>query len=169
MVSIFENTKPQMNADERRFVESGIEHIFSDSYGNLINLPQRAQRLFLPFEFESEKILQQRNGTRMTRIARIFTDNVDPCESASSAQSVFYYIPSCTARASAFIGVMPASVTSAAIRRHVWLKPYVDSPRGWREAVHRHVCPCGGIRGGALQRRDSGRLHLRLNNRVGGA
>ncbi len=70
--------------------------------------------------------------------------------------------------------------------------PYVDSPSGWREAVHRHVCPCGGIRQGlrplrtrvhvcqcagirvhaidwrdsrrgcALQRRDSGRLHLRF-------
>src|SRR3990170_6626606 len=38
---------------------------------------------------------------------------------------------------SAFIGVMPA-------------------------AMHRHVCPCGGIRGCALQRRDSGRLHLRF-------
>ncbi|MDP2841609.1 MAG: hypothetical protein Q8O17_04970, partial [Candidatus Methanoperedens sp.] len=25
--------------------------------------------------------------------------------------------------------------------RHVWLTPYVDSPSGWREAVHRHVSP----------------------------
>ena len=37
------------------------------------------------------KALTQRNRTRMTRIARIFTD---PCASASSAQSVFYCTPS---------------------------------------------------------------------------
>ncbi len=70
--------EPQINADERRFIKSGIERIFLDYiYSNLINSPQRAQssqRSFLPFEIESEKILQERNGTRMTRIGRIFTD-----------------------------------------------------------------------------------------------
>jgi len=38
-----------------------------------------------------EKAALSRLRTRMTRIARIITD---PCASASSAQSVFYYIPS---------------------------------------------------------------------------
>jgi len=37
--------------------------------------------------FVDGKIIPQRNGTRMTRIGRIFTD---PCVSTSSAQSVFY-------------------------------------------------------------------------------
>jgi hypothetical protein len=49
IISSILNAKPQINADERRFV-----HL---------------------------------NRTRMTRIARIFTD---PCASVSSAQSVFY-------------------------------------------------------------------------------
>ncbi len=35
-------------------------------------------------------MLQQRNGTRMTWIGRIFTDTHYPCASASSVQSVFY-------------------------------------------------------------------------------
>jgi hypothetical protein len=42
---------------------------------------------------EFGEMLQQRHGTRMTRIGRIFADNFDPCASASSAQSVFYRIP----------------------------------------------------------------------------
>jgi hypothetical protein len=95
--------------DERRFVDSGIQRLFvTDIDCNLINSPQRAQssqRLILPFGFESGKILQQRNGTRMTRIVRIFTD---PCASASSARSVFYR---CHSRVnyllSAFISVHP--------------------------------------------------------------
>jgi len=38
------NMKPQMNADERRFIESKIEPIFSNYiYSNLINSLQRAQ------------------------------------------------------------------------------------------------------------------------------
>jgi hypothetical protein len=77
--------------DERRFIESGIQRLFvTDIDCNLINSPQRAQssqRLILPFGFERGKILQPRNGTRMTRIGRIFTDL---CVSVSSAQSVFY-------------------------------------------------------------------------------
>jgi len=36
------------------------------------------------------EMLQQLNGTRMTRIGRIFTDTHYPWVSASSAQSVFY-------------------------------------------------------------------------------
>ncbi|MBU4223335.1 MAG: hypothetical protein KKA10_17230, partial [Euryarchaeota archaeon] len=78
--------------DERRFIDSGIQRIFiNDHDSDLINSPQRAQssqRLILPFEFESGKILQQRNGTRMTRIGRIFTDIIDPCVSASTVTPV---------------------------------------------------------------------------------
>jgi len=40
---------------------------------------------------EIREMLQQRHGTRMTRIRQIFTD---PCLSASSVQSVFYRNPS---------------------------------------------------------------------------
>jgi hypothetical protein len=39
---------------------------------------------------EIREMLQQQNGTRMTRIGRIFTDTHYPCASASSAQSVLY-------------------------------------------------------------------------------
>ena len=42
---------------------------------------------------EIGEMLQQRHGTRMTRIGRIFTDIFNPWVSASSAQSVFYRIP----------------------------------------------------------------------------
>ncbi len=37
------------------------------------------------------EMLQQRHGTRMTRIGQIFTDLFNPCVSVSSAQSVFYH------------------------------------------------------------------------------
>ena len=79
------------DADERRFIDTNSQRIsvkYCDS--DLIYSPQRAQssqRSFLPFEIESEKILQEQNGTRMTRIGRIFTDSR---VSVSSAQSVFY-------------------------------------------------------------------------------
>jgi len=101
----------------------------------IILSPQRAQRtqssdISLTMY---EKAAASRFRTRMTRIARIFTDT---WASASSVQYVFH--PNkIIEHVSAFIDVMPA-------------------------AMHRHVCPCGGIRGCALQRRDSGRLHLRL-------
>ncbi len=106
MVSIFENKKPQINADERRFIDSNSQRIFiNDRDNDSINSPQSSQRSFLPFEFESGEILQQRNGTRMTRIGRIFTD---PRASASSAQSVFYRSPSSMKNSlSAFIHVHP--------------------------------------------------------------
>jgi hypothetical protein len=39
---------------------------------------------------EIKEMLEQLNGTRMTRIGWIFTDNHYPRTSASSAQSVFY-------------------------------------------------------------------------------
>jgi hypothetical protein len=42
---------------------------------------------------EIGEMLQQRHGTRMTRIRRIFMDIFNPWVSASSAQSVFYRIP----------------------------------------------------------------------------
>ncbi len=91
------------DTDERRFIESGIKRIFSDYiYSNLINSPQSLQRLFTCLLSGIGNVIQQRNGTRMTRIRRIFTDTVNPCV---SVLSVFYYIPSCTTRASAFIRV----------------------------------------------------------------
>ena len=39
---------------------------------------------------EIGEMLQQRYGTRMIRIGRIFTDILNPCVSALSAQSAFY-------------------------------------------------------------------------------
>jgi len=101
MQTVETKNKPQINADERRFIESGIQRIFVDDIDrNLINSPQRAQssqRFFMHLMSEFGNKPQQRLRTRMTRIRRIFTDNVDPCVSVSSVQSVFYSIPSCTA------------------------------------------------------------------------
>jgi hypothetical protein len=54
----------------------------------LDNSSQRTQSSEVPM---CETALRQRLRTRMTRIARIFTD---PCASALSAQSVFYRNPS---------------------------------------------------------------------------
>ncbi len=66
--------KPQINADERRII---------------ITTHRKERKVEQdPLNFCNEK--HPRNRTRMTRIARIFTDTVNPCVSASSAQSVFY-------------------------------------------------------------------------------
>src|SRR5659263_369908 len=51
---------------------------------------QKAQSSTIPVK-TYEKATPARLRTRMTRISRIFTDQ---CESASSALSVFHYIPS---------------------------------------------------------------------------
>ncbi len=95
MVLVKEKIKPQINADEHRFIESGIERIFSGFiYINLINSPQRAQssqRLFPCSLSAIVNVQSQRLRTRMTRIGRIFTDNVDPCISAPSVKSAFHY------------------------------------------------------------------------------
>jgi hypothetical protein len=83
------NAKPQINADERRFVNLNIQRL-SEVYSVncMIESPQRAQSsVFTMYK----KAATSRLRTRMTRIARIFTD---PCASASSAQSVFYWTPS---------------------------------------------------------------------------
>jgi hypothetical protein len=42
---------------------------------------------------EIDEMPTKRYGTQMTWIGRIFTDILNPCASASSAQSVFYRIP----------------------------------------------------------------------------
>ncbi len=68
------------DADERRFIESGIERIFSDYiFSNLINSPQRAQssqRLILQLLSEIGNMLPQRLRTWITQIRRIFTDTI---------------------------------------------------------------------------------------------
>jgi hypothetical protein len=83
--------KPQMKADERRFVNLNIQH-FSEFYqrNSLIISPQRSQSLAIPAN-KHETAPSSRRGTRMTQIARIFAD---PCASALSVLSVFYRIPS---------------------------------------------------------------------------
>jgi hypothetical protein len=116
MQTIEMKNKPQINADERRFIESGIQRIFVDNIdSNLINSPQRAQSS-----------------------QRFFTNTFNPCVSVSSVQSVFYYIPYCIASVSTFIMPKPCGFST----------PRTRMP--------------AGIRGHALQRRDSGRFHLRL-------
>ncbi|MBU4220633.1 MAG: hypothetical protein KKA10_03265 [Euryarchaeota archaeon] len=82
--------KPQINADERRFVNLNIQR-FSEVYqiNSLTKSPQstqRSQSATIPVT-AYETAPPSRRGTRMTRISRIFTD---PCASVSSAQSVFH-------------------------------------------------------------------------------
>ena len=105
--------KPQINADERRFVDFISLHFTEVCPANsLINSPQSAQRArsVAIFAFWIKKLLQIRGGTRMTRIGRIFTDTINPCASVSSVQSVFYCNPLC--RVSAFICVHPRLIFS---------------------------------------------------------
>jgi len=86
--------KPQINADERRFVNLDIQHLSEVYQGNsLLKSPQstqRSQSSALPASAYEPAPPSQR-GTRMTRIGRIFTD---PRASVSSAQSAFYCLPS---------------------------------------------------------------------------
>jgi len=82
--------KPQINADEHRFVNLNIQHL-SEVYerNSLIKSPQSMQSTatFVP---RYERALPQRLRTRMTQIRRIFTDTYNPCASVSSVQSVFH-------------------------------------------------------------------------------
>ena len=103
--------KPQINADERRFVDFNLEHlsgVFSRKY--CVNSPQSSQRtqstaiqaiLF-------DKVQQLRIKTRITRLRPIFTDNQRA--SASSAQSMFHSNPS------AFICVHPRLIFDSEMR-----------------------------------------------------
>ncbi len=85
----FYKKEPQINADERRFVNE------PQRFANEPQRTQRAQRFF-------KRIAPQKTQrTRMIRIGRIFTDVLNPCASVSSVQSVFYR------NASAFICVHP--------------------------------------------------------------
>jgi len=88
---------------------------------------------------------QPQYGTRMTRMGRIFTD---PRKSASSAQSAFHHV--CSSLKNAASG--------ASVSAFITPKPCgFSTPRTRMPA---------GIRGHALQRRDSGRYHPRFFKNV---
>ncbi len=81
--------KPQMNADERRFINSkAYRSTGTHSETKFIKSPQ--SMVAKPFSLLLRNVQIPRNGTWMKRIGRIFTDNSNPCASASSVQSVFY-------------------------------------------------------------------------------
>ena len=87
-------TEPQINADERRFVNLDIQHLSEVYQGNsLLKSPQSTQRsqslAIHATAYESAPPTQR--GTRMTQIVKIFTDLR---ESASSVTSIFYTNPS---------------------------------------------------------------------------
>ena len=91
--------EPQINADERRFVDCNLEHlsgVFSRKY--CVNSPQSSQSTAIQ-AILFEKMQQLRIKRRLTRLRPIFTDNKRA--SASSAQSMFHSNPS------AFICVHP--------------------------------------------------------------
>jgi len=87
--------EPQINADERRFVNLNLQR-FSKVYqrNTPIKSPQstqrsqRSQSSAIPVT-AYETAPPSRRGTRMTQIGRIFTDR---CASVSCEQSVFYRI-----------------------------------------------------------------------------
>ncbi len=57
-----------------------------------INLsPQRTQSVVTIFLLWYEKVLTLLHRTRMARFSRSSMDNFNPCESVSSAQSVFHH------------------------------------------------------------------------------
>jgi len=88
----YRETEPQINADERGFVDLNLQLL--PTVYSTTKSPQSAQRtqsaeLFATFELRSGKRPKTRRRTRMTRIQRIFTDlHV----SASSAQSAFHHV-----------------------------------------------------------------------------
>ena len=77
--------KPQINADERRFIYR--LHLRLIDYITLQKAKSIAAMFFETFLARPRKFPKPQYRTRMTRIARIFTD---PCASASSVQSVFH-------------------------------------------------------------------------------
>ncbi len=87
--------KPQINADERRFVGCNLEHlseVFSRKY--CVYSPQSSQRTqstaILAILFEN--VQQQRIKRRITRLRQIFMDNQRT--SALFVQSMFHSNPS---------------------------------------------------------------------------
>jgi len=88
LVSVY--YEPQINADERRFINLDIQHLFEFYPVNSMNesLQSTQSSAFTTYE----KAAASRFRTRMTRIGRIFTDTHNPCVSVSSAQSVFHPI-----------------------------------------------------------------------------
>jgi len=87
--------KPQINTDERRFVDCNLEHlsgVFSRKY--CVNSPQSSQRTqsaaIQAILFEN--VQQLRIKTRISWLRQIYMDN--QCSSASSAQSMFHSNPS---------------------------------------------------------------------------
>jgi len=73
----YRETEPQMNADERRFIERDFQQYSKDGK------PQSLDSKLPAFKHENETL----NSTRMTQIKRIYTD---PRKSAPSAKSAFY-------------------------------------------------------------------------------
>jgi len=157
--------EPQINPDERRFVNPNIQH-FSEVYqGNsLIKSPQstqRSQSYAIPATTYETAPLSRR-GTRMTQIGRILTDLR---ASVSSVQSVFHRNPS------AFIMPKPCGFSrpkpngsrlpnnTYALAGHTWTRP--PEAQLWVPSTPRTLMPVG-IRGQTLQMCDSGRLHPRL-------
>ena len=130
--------KPQINADERRFVDFNIQHfseLFPENY--LIKSPQSTQSTqsaTIP-AIRNEKAPPPRRGTRMARIGRIFTY---PRASASSAQSVSYRRSS---GASAFVRVHPRLIfyremrerreVAVCTKAHCLNSPEAGYGRGW--------------------------------------
>jgi hypothetical protein len=84
IVSGYRETEPQINADERRFVDRDFQQ---QSKNDAKPLSSGLKPLALKHGNET------RNSTRMPRIQQIFTD---PCKSAQSVKSVFHHADSRT-------------------------------------------------------------------------
>jgi hypothetical protein len=73
----YRETEPQINADERRFVDRDFQQYSKDGK------PQSSDSKLPALKYANKT----RNSTRMTLIQPMFTD---PCKSAPSAKSAFY-------------------------------------------------------------------------------
>ena len=98
----FLDKEPQINADERRYNPvTDFISFFVDSFFYVTDFSVTLCK---------EHKAQPQCGTR---IGRIFTDNFNPCASASSAQSVFHHVcsslknPASETEVSVFICVHP--------------------------------------------------------------
>ena len=87
--------EPQMNADERRFINSKTVRFTGTHSETKFNKSSQRMRstqsmVAKPFSLLLRNVQIPQNRTQMTWIGRIFTDNSNPCLSASSVLSVFH-------------------------------------------------------------------------------
>jgi len=104
MQAVETKNKPQINADERRFIESGVQRIFVDDIdSNLINSPQRTQSSQRFFKDKFARI-------RVIRAIRVLL------------HSILYYSCICVYLRSSAVNILMTNQKSELNDRHIILQ-----------------------------------------------